>query len=576
MATRYEPEGLATTDDAADGIEPAPKRAGGAGGAGPSGPRSPSGGAPRGDAGLGVRGWLRWTWRQLTSMRVALLLLLLLAVVALPGAFFPQRTSDPNAVQQYFLDHPDTADLLDSLHLFDVYASPWFSAVYLLLFVSLIGCILPRTWVHLKNLRAEPSRVPSRFTRFDVRGQARAAGTPEQVRRSLDAALGRRYRRRLASERGRTADGETRTALTISAERGFGRETGNLVFHLALVGLLVVTAWGQLVHYRGQVVVVQGDTFVNSPLDFDSFDTGSWYGADAQEPFRVRLDSFESEFTVDSQARDFVAGVTLTETDGSTRTADVRVNHPLETNDTRIYLTGNGFAPRFTVTDGSGEVAFSGAVPFLPTADPNYTSNGVVMVPDANGGERQLGFNGVLLPTATADEEGNLIGSAYPQPLDPAVVLNVWVGDLGLDNGVPQNLYLLDTTNMEQVLTTGEDGTEAPVQVVLRPGESVELPDGLGTITFEDLPRFAAFDVRYDPSIIWMGVFAGLAFAGLVASLFLPRRRIWVRLVAGADGDTVVSAAALARGDDPGLQRELDRVLAVLDSDQAATSKEDR
>ncbi|TDE91762.1 cytochrome c biogenesis protein ResB [Occultella glacieicola] len=514
-------------------------------------------------------------WRQLTSMRVALLLLLLLAVVALPGAFFPQRSVDPNAVQQYFLDHPDTAELLDSLHLFDVYSSPWFSAVYLLLFVSLIGCIVPRTWVHLKNLRAEPSRVPSRFTRFEVRGQTRALGTPDEVRERLRVALGRRYRRRLASERGKAADGATRTALTISAERGYGRETGNLVFHLALVGLLVVTAWGQLVHYRGQVVLIEGDTFVNAPLDFDSFDTGSWFGPESQEPFRVRLDSFESEFTVDSQPREFIAGVTLTTTDGSTRTEDIRLNHPLETNDTRVYLTGNGYAPRFTVTDGTGEVAFSGAVPFLPTADPNYTSNGVVMVPDANDGEHQLGFNGVLLPTAAADEEGNLTGSAYPQPFDPAVVLNVWVGDLGLDSGVPQNLYLLDTTDMDQVTTT-EDGTESPLQVTLRPGESAELPDGLGTITFEDLPRFAAFDVRHDPSIVWMGVFAGLAFAGLVASLFLPRRRIWVRLVEGTDGATVVSAAALARGDDPGLQRELDRVLAVLDDDRPATTEEDR
>src|SRR5690625_4700309 len=91
--------------------------------------------------GLGVRGWLRWIWRQLTSMRVALLLLLLLAVVAMPGAFFPQRRVNPILVNQYFEDNPALAPWLDRAYMFDVFSSPWFSAVYLLLFVSLIGCI---------------------------------------------------------------------------------------------------------------------------------------------------------------------------------------------------------------------------------------------------------------------------------------------------------------------------------------------------------------------------------------------------------------------------------------------------
>src|SRR5699024_7005641 len=107
-----------------------------------------------------------------------------------------------------------------------------------------------------------------------------------------------------------TAAGRERTIRTVSAERGTGRETGNLVFHLALVGLLVVTAWGQLVHYRGQIVIIEGRTFVNSPVDYDSFDTGAWFDAEAMEPFRVRLNDFSSVFTEDAQARDFAADVT--------------------------------------------------------------------------------------------------------------------------------------------------------------------------------------------------------------------------------------------------------------------------
>ena len=75
---------------------------------------------------LGVVGWLRWFWRQLTSMRTALLLLLLLAIAAVPGSLVPQRSSDPNGVSQYFVDHKDTAPILDQFQMFDVYSSAWF------------------------------------------------------------------------------------------------------------------------------------------------------------------------------------------------------------------------------------------------------------------------------------------------------------------------------------------------------------------------------------------------------------------------------------------------------------------
>lgn len=532
----------------------------------PPGPVPP----PRAAA-LGIKGWLRWIWRQLTSMRVALLLLLLLAAVALPGAFFPQRSSDPNAVAQYFQDHPDTAPVLDDLHLFDVFSSPWFSAVYLLLFVSLIGCIVPRTYSHLKNLRATPTRVPRRFARFPVRTELRTALTPEQVREALAGTLGRRYRREWGTETVTTAAGRERTIRTVSAERGTGRETGNLVFHLALVGLLVVTAWGQLVHYRGQIVIIEDDTFVNSPVDYDSFDTGAWFDAEAMEPFRVRLNDFSSVFTDDAQPRDFAADVSLLGPDGDSRDQVIRLNHPLETNSTRIYLTGNGYAPDVTVTDASGEVAFSGPVIFLPSDDPGYTSNGAIMVPDTSAGLEQLGFSGSLLPTAALGPDGTPITSSYPELMDPVLMLNVYTGDLGLDDGVPQNLYTLDTSGLTPVADP-DDPAEA-ARVTLRPGESVELPDGLGTITLNDIPRFAALDVRYDPSILWMGLFAALAIAGLAGSLFLPRRRIWARIIPGPGGATVVTAAGLARGDDPGLRRELDRVLAPLSHDEPAAGQ---
>ncbi|WP_263118892.1 cytochrome c biogenesis protein ResB [Cellulomonas sp. RIT-PI-Y] len=511
---------------------------------------------------IGVVGWLRWMWRQLTSMRVALLLLMLLAVAAVPGTVWPQNAQDPDKVATYLTDHPSLGPFLDRLQVFDVYSSVWFSAIYLLLFVSLVGCILPRSKTHWRAMRGRPPKAPRRFDRFPAQAAGEVGGTPEQVARTAAGLLGAGRRFRV------DVKDEGSGVWSVAAERGYLRETGNLVFHLALVGLLVSVAAGQLLHYRGQAIIVEGRAFANTQSDYDTFEAGAAFDPSSLSPFSLRLDSFESRFDPDTlQSRDFTAHVTLTEPGADPESEIIKVNHPLETGGAKVYLQGNGYAPQVTVRNADGDVTFSGAVPFLPQ-DTVYTSQGVIKVPDVTSGP-QIGLQGVLLPTAESIGAG-IYRSTDPQPNDPLLALAVWTGDLGLDDGIPQNVYQLDETGLTQVMA--DDGTA--LTLYLKPGETVDLPDGLGTITFESLPRFVALDLRHDPSLLCVLVFALLAFAGLAASLFVPRRRIWLRLRDAAptdsqdegpgNGRTVVTAAALARGDDVGLQAELDRAMDRL------------
>src|SRR5690625_1797232 len=179
---------------------------------------------------LGVRGWLRWVWRQLTSMRVAFMLLLTLSIAALPGSVLPQRPQDPGELVRYLDDFPTWGEMLDRLGFFDVFSSVWFSAIYLLLFVSLIGCILPRTKVHLKALRTQPPKPPRRFDRFRARQKFEVAAQPQEVANAANRILGRKYRSYVVEEK---------SAWAVAGERGYLRETGNLLFHLALLGVLV-------------------------------------------------------------------------------------------------------------------------------------------------------------------------------------------------------------------------------------------------------------------------------------------------------------------------------------------------
>jgi cytochrome c biogenesis protein len=533
---------------------------GGSGGAGGSG--AGPGGRPEGDdvalPQLGVVGWLRWTWRQLTSMRVALLLLMLLAVAAVPGSVLPQRPQDPAKVAEYLADNPTLGEWLDRVGAFDVYASVWFSAIYLLLFVSLVGCIVPRTGTHLRALRARPPRTPRRFDRFPAQARLETTSSPGQVAAAASAALRGRVR---WLPRFRVDVRPEGAGTTVSAERGYLRESGNLVFHLALVGLLVSVGTGQFLHYRGQAIVLEGRGFANAVVGYDTFESGTGFRPSSLEPFSLTLDSFTSEFDPETLAsRYFRADVTVREADGTERADSIRVNHPLTAGGAKVYLQGNGYAPELTVRDAAGEVAFAGPVPFLPQ-DEVYTSNGVVKVPDVSTGP-QIGLVGSLLPTADEWAPG-LWRSVHPQPGDPLLVLAVWSGDLGLDEGVPQNVYQLDQSEMEQV--RDESGDVATVYA--RPGETVPLPGGLGTLTYESTPRFVALDLRHDPTLPFVLVFALLSLTGLAVSLFTPRRRIWLRAVPGADGRTVLTGAGLARGDDLGLQGELDAVMSAVAAD---------
>ncbi|MDO8106494.1 cytochrome c biogenesis protein ResB [Isoptericola sp. b441] len=503
---------------------------------------------------LGVRGAARWVWRQLTSMRVALMLLMLLAVVAVPGSMLPQRPQNPAAVARYLNDNPGLGQWLDRFGFFDVYSSVWFSAVYLLLFTSLVGCILPRLLAHARAWRARPPRAPRRFDRFEVHDGLLTDAEPEAVLAAARDTLAAHHRFRV-DVGDEPATARSPGARTVAAERGYLRETGNILFHLALLGLLIAVATGQLLHYRGQALVIQGHGFANTPAAYDTFEAGSAVDPTSLVPFTLRLDRFTARFDRSGQPRFFEAGVTLTEPGGAPQARTIRVNRPLDAGGAHVYLAGNGYAPQLTVRDASGTVAFSGAVPFLPQ-DSSYRSRGVVKVPDVSTGD-QIGLVGYLLPTAVI--QGDSAYSAFPQPGNPMLVLQVWHGELGLDSGIPQNVYQLDTARMTQA--TESDGS--PATVVLALGDTVELPDGLGTLSFDALPRYVALDLRYDPALAWILGFAVTALVGLALSLFVPRRRVWLR-VTSQDGRAAVTVAALARSEDVGLAGEVEAVLDAV------------
>ena len=478
---------------------------------------------------LGFVALLRYSWRQLTSMRTALILLLLLGIAAIPGSLLPQRSQNPMAVRDFYRNNPDLARFLERLSGFDVYGSPWFSAIYILLFISLIGCVLPRTVEHFKAMRALPPSTPRNlirmesYTSFSLRG-----GELEAAQKWL-----KKNRFRIREENN-----------ALSAEKGYLRETGNLFFHLALILILVGVSFGALFGFRGDSIINVGERFINVATSYDSLNYGKLVNESRLQPFQIEVDQFVAKYDpVTNAPQDYTAYVTITQADGTKREKrEIKVNSPLTFGNTRVYLQANGYSPVVTVRDSKGNVALQGAVPFLPQ-DSNLRSIGAIKVPDA---DPQIGFVASFLPTFSRDPRLGGV-SVFPEALDPKLLFSIWQGDLGLDTGIPQSVYRIDTSDMVRI------GLNS-----IKPGETFTFAQG--SITLEGYVSWVNLQIVDDPGKSYSLIGGIVAILGLLASLFGRRRRIWVRVTQNGE----VEVAGLAKNGAPGLDEEMARLVSYL------------
>ncbi len=503
---------------------------------------------------LGVIGWARWFWRQLTSMRVALLLLLLLSLGAIPGSLIPQSGTDATKVADFQQNHTILGPVYDKLGLFHVYSSVWFSAIYILLFVSLIGCIVPRSWQFVGQLRGRPPGAPRRLNRLPAYTTWRTGAEPEQVREAALALLKkRRFRAHVAGD-------------AVAAEKGYLREFGNLAFHIALVVMLVAFAWGQLFKSEGNKLIVEGGGFSNVLTQYDDFKSGNLFTQDDLDPFSFNLDKFTGTYETSGPnrgtPRTYQAAVHYSVgAYGKGKKTTIKVNEPLVIGDSKVYLTAHGYAPVITVRDGKGNVVFSDAVPLLPL-DSNVTSTGAIKVMDgyrnAKAQKEQLGFQAAFLPTYGG---GTSVVSQFPALTNPVLNLEAYHGDLGVDAGIPQSVYQLDKTNLKGF----KDSKGQQLRKNLRPGQTMQLPNGAGSVTFEKgIKEWANFQVTRQPGAGWALGGAVTAIFGLAGSLFIQRRRVWVRAAKGDDGVTVVEMAGLGRSESAKVPEELGTLAGIL------------
>ncbi|SON58984.1 Cytochrome c biogenesis protein Ccs1 [Mycobacterium simulans] len=524
----------------------------------------------------------RNTWRSLTSMGTALVLLFLLALAAIPGALLPQRSLNAGKVDEYLKAHPLIGPWLNELQAFDVFSSFWFTAIYVLLFVSLVGCLTPRLIEHARSLRATPVAAPRNLARLPKHARSQLVGDLDDLATTITGRL--RGWRTAVRHQGQTVP-ET---IEVSAEKGYLRELGNLVFHFSLLGLLVAVAVGKLFGYEGNVIVIAdgGPGFCSaSPAAFDSFRAGNTVDGTSLNPICVRVNNFQAHYLPSGQATSFAADIDYQAgndlTSNSWRPYRLEVNHPLRVGGDRVYLQGHGYAPTFTVIFPDGQTRTS-TVQWRPDNPQTLLSSGVARIdPPAgsypNADERrkhEIAIQGLLAPTEQLD--GTLLSSRFPALNAPAVAIDIYRGDTGLDSGRPQSLFNLDPRLIQQGRLTKEK------RVNLRAGEQVRLDRDGTVVRFDGAVPFVNLQVSHDPGQSWVLVFAITMMAGLLVSLLVRRRRVWVRLTPATAPDTEapgtvnVELGGLARTDNSGWGDEFERLTERLLAGRAETTAEPR
>jgi cytochrome c biogenesis protein len=514
---------------------------------------------------------IRNTWRTLTSMGTALVLLFLLALAAIPGALLPQRSLNASKVEQYIAEHPRIGPWLDRLQAFEVFSSFWFTAIYALLFISLVGCLTPRLVEHARSLRAKPVGAPRNLSRLPKHHEEIASGDVETVAARMSARL--RGWRRVTRK-----DGDT---VEISAEKGYLREFGNIVFHFSLLGLLVAVAAGKLFGYEGNVIVIAdgGPGFCSaSPAAFDSFRAGNTVDGTDLDPICLRVNDFQAHYLPSGQATSFAANIDYQAgADLNTNTWQpyrLKVNEPLRIGGDRVYLQGHGYAPTFTVTFPDGQTRTQ-TLQWRPEEQITLLSSGAMRFDPPGGtypdpGERrknQIAIQGLFAPTEQL--HGTLLSSSFPAPNNPAVAIDIYKGDTGLDTGAPQSLFALDPKLIGQGRLTKK------ARVNLRAGEQTRLDDGT-VVRFDGATPFINLQVSHDPAQVWVLVFALTMMAGLLVSLVVRRRRIWVRLTPAGPGTVSVELGGLARTDNSGWGDEFERLtqrLLAVDAQREAEAQ---
>ncbi len=330
----------------------------------------------------------------------------------------------------------------------------------------------------------------------------------------------------------------------VSAEKGYLREFGNLVFHFALLALLVAIAAGKLWGYEGtRILVADGQQGLcnTSTAVYDSFRGGNLVDGTDLTPFCITIDSFSAKYLQTGQPDMYSAKLnyqTGSDLDtGREESATVKVNDPLRIAGDRIYLLGHGYAPTFTVRFRDGE-SRTQTVPFTPNETVTLLSSGAARFDTPAGlypnpddrRKNQIALEGIFArppPTAARTTRCCPRRSRRAGPGRRHPHLRGRHGPRHR-SATERLLARPEPHQPGSAATAGHHGWFA---VGYQPrGRPVDASADGTTVSFDGYKQWASLQVSHDPAQQYVLIAAIAMLGGLIVSLLVKRRRVWARV----------------------------------------------
>ena len=247
----------------------------------------------------------------------------------------------------------------------------------------------------------------------------------------------------------------------------FRRQLPLLVFHLALLALVLLAAFGRLASLDGRFELTQGVPFDGTLLDARA----GLLHRDGLAALSFRHEGFEIDYAPGRKRGATRNRVVWTDAAGAPQSAVIGDHRPLRLDGYRIYTSPNkGFAPLLTWTPRGGGEPVTGAV---------------------------------HLPAFPAHELRQSIEWTLPDGRKAWVLLQI--DETLIDPSVATGFRLPEKHRLVFRMD--------PLRHELRPGQSVELDSG--TLTYEGLRSWMGYRVSHDPTLPW------LLAASLLAALAL-------------------------------------------------------
>jgi cytochrome c biogenesis protein len=442
-------------------------------------------------------------WHFLTSMRVAMVLILVLAVLGVIGSLViqapPGVLADPAAKADWLNEiRPRFGGLtgpMDSLQLFQIFNSVLFRIIVAALTISLIACSIHRIPGMIRTAVKPRVDVGSGFFEHAPQHEAIVVRhTPAETLEIVQGLLKNKHYRTIVTDDG---------TLHLYADRFRWAPFAGLIGHLSLVVILAGAIVGSTFGYRDSgFTIAEGATL---PVA-------------AEDGLSIQLIDFTDTYYVATGApEDYASEVVLYKDGTEVERHTIRVNDPLRYGDTSFYQAFFGTAAVMTVKDDKGNTLVSEGVPLAWRTTVDDRPIGSFSIPGTP-------YVGWVVGT---------LGSGDPKVKPGQMELDLYTADTGTP---------VDTAVLDQ-------GTSATIS-------------GL-TVTFDRESQFTGLNVARDPGVtlVWLG--ALLLFVGFVIRFTVPHKRVWARITARGNGGAVLGLASLGNRETT-LATEFDNLVTTV------------